>query len=203
MTSTFEGEETITIDGMELMRKMVNNCRSGCGDLDAQLATLDQVQALAHERGTFFLDVPRSWCDGLEEDERVRCLYPPAETDASRDPHSPLRWTYFPVISAGIRELRRLWSAGDHPAFFSLAYALHLLPDLACQGRPLNAELYQFELRIAAFRWHALSPEIRSMLCDLAEVDIEQVEALLDHPEFVIDMFGFANGEASGGGDES
>ncbi|MBZ5712620.1 hypothetical protein [Nannocystis pusilla] len=188
---------------MELVARMVNNCRSGCGDLDAQLAIVDQVQAMAHERGTFFLEVPRSWCDALEEYERARCLYPPAETEAHRDPHSPLRWTYFPVISAGIRELRRLWSAGDRPAFFSLAYALHLLPDLACQGRPLNAELYQFELRIAAFRWHALSPEIRAMLCDLANVDIAQVEALLDEPEFVIDMFGFANAEAADDGGET
>ena len=37
-----------------------------------------------------------------------------------------------------------------------------MLPDLACKGRPLIAELYQFELRIAAFRWHALIDRIHS-----------------------------------------
>lgn len=175
----------VSIDAMALAYEAFQGCRGFLPGTEVLLAIADQILPLVARTATTIVAVPPTWLGALPPDV-VDVLARAVENVRAPAVTAP---QVLRTIAIAIRELLRLWSAGERGAIRSLGYALHPLPSLVRAGEQFDPKYFGFNLRVAAFHWAAYSAEAQHALAALAGVDPGQVAERLARPGFVVEMF--------------
>ena len=192
MLITSENQQIIPIDSMKLARQTFLFCRWAMPEttnlhLDLLILIFDQLR----RNDKLEIEIPDSWPQPVDFVNFAKETYKIDQTvDKVRLSSLPSKGQQLlSLIELGAKDLQRLWASGSTTAVRSLGYALHPIPMLVRSSKIFDAELFQFNFRIAAFCWTEFSQETQQALCDTVGAKREKVEKALGQKGFAIDFF--------------
>lgn len=195
MSSESENQRIMLIDSMKLASQTFLFCRWAIPDMtNLHLELLIWMFDQLRRNDELEMELPDSWPQPVDFINFVKETYKVSQkVDRVRLSSLPQKGQQLlSLIELGAKELQRLWASDSVIAVRSIGYALHPIPGLVRSSEIFDAELFQFNFRIAAFCWTDLSQEIQQAFCDIVGAKRERVEKLLDQKGFAIDIFGYS-----------
>lgn len=185
-----EADDSAFVDCIAVADSAFLCCRIGAPQSGDFLGLLVEMFVQVNEAGTLLVNMPATWLVsaksfygeiGVHAAPTHRVLVADLPPDKQR---------VFWFIELAARELQRLSAVGAAGAIRSLGYAVHPLCALVQSDEAFDAQMFQFNLRIAAFHWSDLSAEMQDALCNLASIERAEAVRLLGQKNFTIDMYG-------------
>jgi hypothetical protein len=182
-------DRVTVIESLEVAYATFQCLRYGNSRSQAMLDLLVQTLEAVERTGNVEVEVPTSSLATMD-------LQPRFTVDALATRHQVAdlptqQQRLLELMRASAVESQKLCSSNPPVAVMrSLGYALHALPALVRSGGYEAKTFRQFGFRVAAYAWSDLSVGMRRILCELADMSIDQAEKLIPQDGFVIKMYG-------------